>query len=167
MDKANIADSLKFDFLKRKEFRSYRQQKLYKELRSKIRTIAIYKGGGGLGDLVVGASFFRSFKQAFPDARVKYMGIIYPRFENIFKAITDIDGYIHYERPDKGKRIKEYFQFRKSDDNSIDLLVDTQRRYETSLWLRMLGSRYMLSSSPFLSNWAMPFVNYKKMHKKI
>ncbi|MFH1062133.1 MAG: glycosyltransferase family 9 protein [Candidatus Omnitrophota bacterium] len=160
----NIVQDLKFDFLKRLDFKKYRQQKLYEKLRPEIKQIAIYKGGGGLGDLVVAASFFKTFKQAFPQAKVKYMGVVYPRFQKIFEAIPDIDGYIHYERPDKGKRMKQYFEFKKSQVNRIDLLVDTQRRFETSFWLKMLGAKYMLSSSPFLSNWNMPWLNYKKMH---
>lgn len=164
MENTNIVQNLKFDFLKRNDFKKFKQDKLFEKLRNEVREIAIYKGGGGLGDLVVAASFFKSFKQAFPNAKIKYMGIIYPRFKKIFDSIPYIDGYIHYERPDKGKRMKEYFEFRKSDLNKIDLLIDTQRRFETSFFLRMLGSKYMLSSGPFLSNWSMPWLNYKKMH---
>ncbi len=155
---------IKFDFLKRKDFKRYLKDQAYLKIQDKVKEIAIYKGGGGLGDLVVAASFFKVFKQAFPKARIKYMGIIYPRFEKIFTAIPDIDGYIHYHRPDKGKRMKEYFEFKQSKSNKIDLLIDTQRRWETSFWLRRLKPKYMLSSSPFLSDWGMPLLNYKKMH---
>lgn len=164
LDKPNIIEDLKFDFLNRPDFKKFKQQKLYEKLRQEIKQIAIYKGGGGLGDLVVASSFFKTFKQAFPQAKVKYMGVIYPRFQKIFDSMPDIDGYIEYQRPDKGKRMKEYWEFKKSQVNQIDLLVDTQRRFETSFWLRMLGAKYMLSSSPFLSNWKMPGLNYKKMH---
>jgi len=104
------------------------------------------------------------FKRAFPHAAVKYMGVVYPRFQRIFQALTCIDGYIHYERPDKGKRMKEYFAFRREWRGKIDLLVDTQRRWETSFWLKMLKPRYMLSASPLLSDWPMPVMAYKQMH---
>ncbi len=163
-DKSNIMQALQFDFLKRPDFKKLKKGQLFLKLQKDVKTIAIYKGGGGLVDLVVAASFFKTFKQAFPNAKVKYMGIIYPRFQKIFDSMKDIDGYIHYERPDKGKRMKQYWEFRKSQDNNIDLLIDTQRRFETSFWLRMLGAKYMLSSSPLLSNWNMPWLNYKKMH---
>ena len=160
----NIMRPLQFDFLKQPDFRKFRNEPLFLKLRKDVKTIAIYKGGGGLGDLVFAASFFKTFKLAFPQAKVKYMGTIYPRFQKIFVSMKDIDGYIHYERPDKGKRMKQYWDFRKSPDNNIDLLIDTQRRYEASFWLRMLKAKYMLSASPFLSDWSMPWLDYKKMH---
>ncbi|MBU1043519.1 MAG: glycosyltransferase family 9 protein [Candidatus Omnitrophica bacterium] len=161
---SNIMQPLQFDFLRQANFKKFQKTKLFKKLQDNVRTIAIYKGGGGLGDLVVAASFFKTFKQAFPQAKIKYMGVIYPRFQKIFDSIDSIDGYIHYERPDKGKRMKQYWQFRKTQAQGIDLLIDTQRRFETSFWLRMLGTKYMLSASPLLSNWNMPWLNYKKMH---
>ena len=153
-----------FEFLQSKDFKKYRQEQAFKKLQSEVREIAVYKGGGGLGDLVVAASFFKTLKIAFPQAKIKYMGIIYPRFKRIFDSIPYIDGYIHYERPDKGKRMKEFFEFRKNNKGRIDLLIDTQRRWETSLFLKLLEPKYMLSGSIFLSNWTMPHLNFKKMH---
>jgi ADP-heptose:LPS heptosyltransferase len=160
----NIIQDSRFDFLNRKDFKKFQQEKVYEKLQRDVKQIAIYKGGGGLGDLVVAASFFKTFKQAFPKAKINYMGVIYPRFQKIFDSIPYIDGYIHYERPDKGKRMKQYWEFKKSPLNNIDLLIDTQRRFETSFWLKMLRPKYMLSSSLFLSDWKMPWLNYKKMH---
>jgi len=153
-----------FEFFKRKDFVKFRKENIFERIRPQIKEIAVYKGGGGLGDLVVGAPFFKSLKAAFPEASVKYMGIIYPRFENIFKSINYIDGYIHYQRPDKGKGMDEYFNFRKNNKGRIGLLIDTQRRWETSFWLRMLRPKYMLSAGLFLSDWPMPLLAYKKMH---
>ena len=153
-----------FKFLQGKKFRKYRQEAAFKKLQADVREIAVYKGGGGLGDLVVAVSFFKTLKTAFPQAKIKYMGIIYPRFKRIFDSIPYIDGYIHYERPDKGKRLKEFFEFRKNNLGKIDLMIDTQRRWETSFFLRLLKPKYMLSGSMFLSDWPMPPLNFKKMH---
>ncbi|MCP4650085.1 MAG: glycosyltransferase family 9 protein [PVC group bacterium] len=155
---------LKFEFLNRKDFQQYKQQQIYLKIASRIKNIAVYKGGGGLGDLVVGIPLFRALKQHFPQARISYMGTIYPRFEEIFKSISDIDEYIHYERVNKGKGLKQHFAFKNQLKGKIDLLIDTQRRWETSFWLKNLGSKYMLSGSPFLSDWPMPKLEYKKMH---
>ncbi len=155
---------LKFDYLNRNDFKAYAEKKPYLKLRDKVKNIAIYKGGGGLGDLVVGVGLFKLFRQYFPEAKISYMGTIYPWLEKIFKSIPYIDGYIPFERPNKGKGLKRYFRARQELKGSIDLLVDTQRRWETSFWLRCLNPRYMLSASPFLSNWPMPYLNYKKMH---
>ncbi|MCG2710779.1 MAG: glycosyltransferase family 9 protein [Candidatus Omnitrophica bacterium] len=153
-----------FEFLQRNDFKRYRQEQDFKKLQSQVKEIAVYKGGGGLGDLVVAVSFFKTLKIAFPQAKIKYMGIIYPRFKRIFDSIPYIDGYIHYERPDKGKGMKEFFEFRKINMAGIDLLIDTQRRWETSLFLKLLKPKFMLSGSIFLSDWPMPFLNFKKMH---
>ncbi len=157
-------ESMQYAFLNRKDFRKYKEEKIFLKLRNQVKEIAIYKGGGGLGDLIVGIPFFKIFKEAFPVARINYMGIIYPRFERIFKSIPIIDGYIEYSRPDKGKGMREYFDFRRRWNAKIDLLVDTQRRWETSFWLKMLNPKFMLSASVLLSDWPMPFLNYKKMH---
>ncbi|MFH2138876.1 MAG: glycosyltransferase family 9 protein [Candidatus Omnitrophota bacterium] len=157
-------NSICFDFLKRKDFKKFKRQQIYRDILSQIKEIAVYKGGGGLGDLVVGIPLFKSLKQAFPDAKISYMGTIYPRFEKIFKSIDYIDDYIHYERVSKGKGIKRQLEFKKKLSGRIDLLIDTQRRWETSFWLKNLSPKYMLSASPFLSNWPMPGLPYKKMH---
>ena len=153
-----------FEFLQRNDFKKYRQEGAFKKLQSEVKEIAVYKGGGGLGDLVVAVSFFKTLKIAFPQAKIKYMGIIYPRFKRVFESIPYIDGYIHYERPNKGKRMKEFFEFKRNNMGKIDLLIDTQRRWETSLFLKLLRPKYMLSGSIFLSNWSMPSLNFKKMH---
>ncbi|MCK4994543.1 MAG: glycosyltransferase family 9 protein [Candidatus Omnitrophica bacterium] len=153
-----------FEFLNRHDFQKYKKDEIYKRLQKDVKEIAVYKGGGGLGDLVVAVSFFKTLKLAFPQAKIKYMGIIYPRFKRIFDSIPYIDGYIHYERPDKGKRMKEFFEYRKNNMGKIDLLIDTQRRWETSLFLKLLKPKYMLSGSMFLSNWTIPSLNFKKMH---
>ncbi|MBU4304022.1 MAG: glycosyltransferase family 9 protein [Candidatus Omnitrophica bacterium] len=153
-----------FAFLHTKPFKKFKSQKPYLELKDKVKEIAIYKGGGGLGDLAVGVPFFKMIREAFPDSKIYYMGIIYPRFEKIFKAIPYFDGYIHFERPDKGKGIRKFLRFRKEWKGKIDLLIDTQRRWETSFWLRCLNPKYMLSASAFLSDWPMPGLHYKKMH---
>ena len=159
-----VENKIAFDFLKRKDFARFQQEKPFQGIQDEVREIAIYKGGGGLGDLIVGINFFKQFKKHFPKAKINYLGVIYPRFEKIFKAIPYIDGYIHFERPNKGKGLNNYFKFKKQMRGRIDLLVDTQRRWETSFWLRMLGAKFMLSASPFLSDWNMPVLNYKKMH---
>ena len=153
-----------FEFLERRDFKKYKQEGIFKKLQSEVREVAVYKGGGGLGDLVVAVSFFKALKIAFPQAKIKYMGIIYPRFKRIFDSIPYIDGYIHYERPDKGRRMKEFFEFRKNNMGKIDLLIDTQRRWETSFFLKLLRPKYMLSGSIFLSDWPMPPLDFKKMH---
>jgi len=140
------------------------REKPYEKLRGRVHEIAVYKGGGGLGDLVVGMPFFRQLRDAFPQARIRYMGSIYPRFENIFQALPYFNGYISYERPNKGKGMKQYARFWRQWQGKIDLLIDTQRRWETSFWLAMLRPRYMLSASPLLSTWGMPVMPYKGMH---
>ena len=65
-----------FEFLNRNDFKKFREQEIYKKIKNEVKEIAVYKGGGGLGDLVVAVSFFKTRKIAFPEAKIKYMGII-------------------------------------------------------------------------------------------
>ena len=111
---------MELKFLSNKKFIKFSKQKAYQEIASKVREIAIYKGGGGLGDLVVSMPLFKAFKQAFPEARINYMGTVYPRFEGVFKSIECIDGYIPYERPHKGKGLSRQMAYRKSLKGKIE-----------------------------------------------
>ncbi|RKY29416.1 MAG: hypothetical protein DRP74_08870, partial [Candidatus Omnitrophota bacterium] len=54
--------------------RAYRK-KIYLRFGDRIKSIAIYKSGGGLGDLVQSIPLFRSFRQMFPQAKIFYLGL--------------------------------------------------------------------------------------------
>lgn len=151
-------------FLERKDFKAYKIDAPYLKIKNQVKEIAVYKGGGGLGDLVVSVPFFSHLKRAFPQAKISYMGIIYPKYEKIFKSIPAIDGYIHYERPNRARGLKRYWEFRRNFKGKIDLLIDTQRRWETSFWLKNLKPRYMLSAAFALSDWPIVKLDYKRMH---
>ena len=51
--------------------RVYRK-KTYLNLQDRVKSIAIYKSGGGLGDLVQSVPLFRAFRQMFTRAKIFY-----------------------------------------------------------------------------------------------
>ena len=114
-------------------------KKTYLRLRDKINSVAIYKSGGGLGDLVQGVTLFRSFKQMFPKAKIIYLGLYQrPRCDTLFRNIPYIDEYIEYIRPGKEKAFKEYFHFLKKYSGKFDLIVDAQSKFAPSFYLWLL-----------------------------
>ena len=79
----------------RATFKRFNPQRVYLKLRDKINTVAIYKSGGGLGDLVQCIPLFRSFRQMFPQAKIFYLGLYQrPRCDTLFENIPYIDEYI-------------------------------------------------------------------------
>ncbi|MBU0549841.1 MAG: glycosyltransferase family 9 protein [Candidatus Omnitrophica bacterium] len=144
--------------------RAYRR-KAYQAIRKKVKSIAIYKSGGGLGDLVQSIPLFRSFKEMFPESKLFYLGLYQrPRCNTLFNCIPYIDGYIEYVRPGRESSLKEYLRFRKDFFGKFDLIVDTQSKFAPSFYLWFLASKYFLSRNPFFSHWkSMPGLN-KKIH---
>lgn len=53
-----------------KIFERFYRQRVYLNLQRKVKNIVIYKGGDGLGDLIVSIPLFRAFRQAFPKAKI-------------------------------------------------------------------------------------------------
>ncbi|MGD9015496.1 MAG: glycosyltransferase family 9 protein, partial [Candidatus Omnitrophota bacterium] len=137
-------------------FKRFYQRKIYSKLQDKIRTIAIYKSGGGLGDLVQSIPLFRSFRQMFPKAKITYLGLYQrPRCDTLFSNIPYIDEYIEYVRPGKESPFKAYFDFLKKYSRKFDLIVDTQSKFAPAFYLWLLKPRYLLSRSPFFSHWVL------------
>ena len=58
-----------FEFLNTKQFKKFKEEALFTKLQRNVREIAVYKGGGGLGDLVAGIRLFSAFKKAFPQKK--------------------------------------------------------------------------------------------------
>ena len=135
-------------------FRKFYGNKTYLKLRGKIKTVAIYKSGGGLGDLAQSILLFRSFKQMFPQAKIIYLGLFQrPRCDTLFRNIPYIDEYVEYIRPGPQKTLREYFSFLKKNFRKFDLIVDVQSKFAPSFYLWLLRPRYFLSRNPFFSSW--------------
>jgi len=140
-------------------------KKTYLRLRNKIKRIAVYKSGGGLGDLVQSIPLFRSFRQMFPQARIAYLGLYQrPRCDRLFRSIPYIDEYIEYVRPGREASFKEYSNFLKKYRGSFDLIVDTQSKFGSSFYIWLLNPRYFLSRNPLFSNWKLILNPKKKVH---
>ncbi|MFH1778005.1 MAG: glycosyltransferase family 9 protein [Candidatus Omnitrophota bacterium] len=148
-------------------FKTVNGAKTFAELRHELKSIVVYKGGGGLGDLITAIPFYRTIKTVFPQAKLIYLGIIYPRFRTIFQAIPYIDEKIEYSHSDKLSGLLPYMEFRKKIKNlEIDLLIDTQRRFMTSWALSFLPHKYFLSNSAncLFSNWRYPQPDRHNVH---
>jgi ADP-heptose:LPS heptosyltransferase len=132
-------------------------------LRKKIKTIAIYKSGGGLGDLSQSAVYFRAFKKLFPEAEVAYLGL-YQKYVcgKLFEAMPYKDRYIEYLRPLGKKDMPAYNAFRKEYAGKFDLIVDTQANFWPSLAVWWLRPKYFLSRNMLFSNWKI--IEKKKQH---
>jgi len=117
-------------------FRRFIRYKDYLKLRNEIKTLAIYKSGGGLGDLVQSIPLFRSFRQMFPDAKIIYLGLYQrPRCDTLLKSIPYIDEYIEYVRPGRQRSFGEYFRFLKKYFKKFDLIIDTQPKFAPTFYL--------------------------------
>ncbi|MCF7899842.1 glycosyltransferase family 9 protein [Candidatus Babeliales bacterium] len=139
--------------------------KPYLKLRGKVKTIAVHKSGGGLGDLIQAIPFFRNLRYMFPDAKIIYLGLYQRPFcDSIFKNIPYIDEYIEYKMPGNESTFKEYFNFWKKHFNKFDLLIDTQSKFPPGFWLWLLNPNYFLSRSPFFSHWKFILNPKKKFH---
>ena len=147
------------------DFRRHYRRRDYQELQDNIRTIAIYKSGGGLGDLVQGIPLFRSFRQMFPKAKIIYLGLYQrPRCNTLFRDIPYIDEYIEYAYPGLGRSFKDYIHFLKKFFGKFDLIVDTQSKFIPSFFLWLLNPSYFLSRNTLFSYWPF-FLNPKiKVH---
>lgn len=141
------------------------RKKIYISLREKIERIAIYKSGGGLGDLVQSIPFFRSFREMFPKAKIIYLGLYQkPQCQTLFKNIPYIDEYVEYERPYKNRDVGEYFRFLRSYFKKFDLIVDTQPKFAPTLFLWLLSPKYFLSRNLLFSNWPFFLMPKSKVH---
>ncbi len=140
-------------------------KKIYLRLREKVRSIAIYKSGGGLGDLVQSIPLFRSFKEMFPRARIVYLGLYQrPRCNTLFRNIPYIDDYIEYSRPGQENSFGEYLGFLRMYSKRFDLIVDTQSKFMPSFYLWLLKSRYFISRNPFFSHWRFVLNPRRRVH---
>jgi heptosyltransferase-1 len=146
-------------------FRRVFQKRIYLGLRDKIKRIAVYKSGGGLGDLVQSVLLFRSFRQMFPRAKIAYLGLYQrPRCDTLFENIPYIDEYVEYIRPGRQRTFSEYCSFLKGYSRQFDLIVDTQSKFAPSFYLRLLNPRYFLSRNYLFSHWRLLLNPKAKVH---
>ena len=146
-------------------FRKFYQKKTYLELRSNIKTIAIFKSGGGLGDLTQSVALFSAFRKMFPGAKIIYLGLYQnPPCGNLFKSIPYIDEYVEYTWPGKGIDFKGYLGFRKKYLRKFDLIVDTQSKFVPSFFLWFLAPGYFLSRNVIFSSKKFLLNPRKKVH---
>ncbi|MBA2123807.1 hypothetical protein B9J78_02545 [bacterium Unc6] len=144
-------------------FKRAYHKKAYLTLQKRIKNIAVYKSGGGLGDLVHSVPLFRSFKKMFPQAKIIYLGLYQrPTCDLIFRTIPYIDEYIHYESPKKKRDFKTYFSFLRRFFRKFDLIVDTQRKFLPSFYIWLLMPKHFLSINPLFSCWR--FYYKRKVH---
>ncbi|MFC1658185.1 glycosyltransferase family 9 protein [Candidatus Omnitrophota bacterium] len=137
----------------------------YLKLRGKIKSIAVYKSGGGLGDLVQSIPFFRSFRKMFPGVQITYIGLYQrPRCDTLFDNIPYIDEYIEYVRPGRERSFRQYYRFLKQFSGKFDLIVDTQPKFAPSFYLWLLKPKYFLSRNLFFSHWRIILNPGTKVH---
>ncbi len=146
-------------------FASYYRKKAYLEIGNEVKTVAIYKSGGGLGDLVQSIPLFRSYGRMFPNAKITYLGLYQrPRCNTLFRSIPYINEYIEYVRPGRQRGLEEYSRFLKRYSRKFDLIVDTQSKFAPSFYVRLLKPRYFLSRNPLFSHWKFLLNPKKKVH---
>ena len=146
-------------------FKKFYDKRVYLKLRCKVKTVAVYKSGGGLGDLAQSILFFRSFKQMFPQAKIIYLGLYQrPRCDTLFSNIPYIDEYVEYMRPGRQRTLRQYFSFLKKYFRKFDLIVDTQSKFAPSFYVWLLNPRYFLSRNPLFSSWRFLLNPKMKVH---
>ena len=146
-------------------FKRAYHKKEYLRLHDRVKSVVIYKSGGGLGDLVQSIPLFRSLRRMFPKAKITYLGLYQrPRCDTLFKNIPYIDEYIEYVRPGRERAFKDYFRFLKKNFRKFDLIIDTQSKFAPSFYLWLLNPRYFLSRNPFFSHWILLLNPKTKVH---
>ncbi len=111
------------------------------------RSILVYVGLDLMGDGIMKLPFVRALRAAYPDASITWLaGKGATVYGSALRPLTDglIDEVI--ENADIGKRWPELLR-RPLPGRAFDLILDTQRRLQTSLILRRIRHRWFLSSA--------------------
>jgi len=146
-------------------FARYSRRKAYARIGRKIKTIAVYKSSGALGDFIQSIPLFRNFKRMFPEAKIYYLGSFQKKHcETIFQNIPYADGFIEYYRPGGGWSFKQYRSFFKKHYRKFDLIVDTQGKFVPTFYLWLLNPKYFLSLNWFFSHWIFVLDSKIKVH---
>lgn len=142
-------------------YAAYTRKKIYSKISPRIKTIAIYKSSGALGDFVQAIPLFRNFKTMFPQAKIVYLGSYQTAHcATIFKNIPYINEFVEYYRPGKQWSFKQYRNFLKKYFRAFDLIVDTQGKFIPTFYLWLLNPRYLVTINFLFSNW--PFIPQSK-----
>ena len=124
-----------------------------KKIQHEIKTVAISKIGGGLGDVLQSTVIFKVFKKMFPNARMIWLGQYNPINDNIFKNLLEVDEYIEFFVPGQQISKEKAKEFYAKYSGKFDLIVDTQSKMYLPYWLKKLKPKYLLSRNPFFSDW--------------
>jgi len=149
-------------------YERFYQNRAYMKLRDEIKTIIVYSAFPGLGDLILLSPFFKTLRNAFPEAKLSFLGLLDPSLKTLFGAIPDIDEYLPYS-PIYGFHgtLSWYHLYKLYRNKRFDLVIDTQRQFVPSLMAtRILKARYRVgyTSRCLFSNWKFSEPNRDKIH---
>lgn len=141
-------------------YERFYQNKAYLNLRDEIKSVVVYSAFPGLGDLILLLPFFKTLRDAFPEAKLSFLGLLDPRLKTLFGAIPDVDGYLPYY-PIYGFRgtLSWYRLYKLYRNKKFDLVIDTQRQFVPSLmatWILRANHRVGYTSRCLFSNWKFP-----------
>lgn len=112
------------------------------------KTVLVYVGMDLMGDGLLKMPFVRALRRAFPDAKITWLaGKGKTSYAHRLRhLVTDlIDEVI--EDAAIGSHFRELFSQRPLADRSFDLIIDTQRRFLTTLILRRIRHQWFLSGT--------------------
>lgn len=133
------------------------------------KTVLVYVGIDLMGDGLMKMPFVRALRRAFPDAKITWLaGKGKTSYAHRLRhLVTDlIDEVI--ENANIGSDFRELFGKRPLADRSFDLIIDTQRRFLTTLILRRIRhQRFLSGTADFIFSSVRPKRPYRKPRSMI
>lgn len=133
------------------------------------KTILVYVGSDLMGDGLIKMPFVRALRRAFPDAKITWLaGKGQTSYAHRLRhLVTDLIDEI-IEDAGIGSHFSELLGKRPLADRSFDLIVDTQRRFLTTLILRRIRhQRFVSGTADFIFSSARPKRSYRKSRSMI
>lgn len=133
------------------------------------KTILVYVGIDLMGDGLMKMPFVRALRRAFPDAKITWLaGKGQTSYAHRLRhLVTDLIDEI-IEDANIGSNFSELMGKRPLADRSFDLIIDTQRRFLTTLILRRIRhQRFISGTADFIFSSARPKRPYRKPRSMI
>jgi len=141
---------------------------LYRHL--DVKSILVYVGGAGMGDIVMINPLFNALKKAWPESRITWIG----EYKNSVRCLMEESGLIDdifctHVRKHRPSAFPEYAKWWREGRRmgEADLFIDTQRQFVPSLLFSLCFKykhRIGYSSKCFFSDWKFKEPDRHKVH---
>ena len=141
-----ILKNVSLELLKLTVFDTWKGESLRKiKLSSRPKKILIYVGLDLLGDALLKFPFLKHLKDIFPQSEIVWKsGKGYSIFKRGLKPLTE--KIIHsVDEREFGSSVLDFFKIQKFDN--YDIVIDTQKRFLTTLLLKAIPTKIFISSS--------------------